>query len=333
MTPEKRAAGTLRRNRRKLAGARSAGFEPGIDPAFTPSAPDHVGGLAVVTTHYNFAGYDAPVRNLHRFLREMDSAGVPVYGLEIALLNRALAMVGARRWNVARATADSILWQKEAAINAVVASLPPSVNAVAMIDADLHFENPAWLVESLAALATSPALQPFTEAVWTDARGAKEMSRLCAAVHGFDRSWSTHPGFAWVIRRDFWTDGPGLFPWCVTGAGDGILASGLLGGDLLPFFEKAVGPQNLALLLDWIAAAQQWRGDRPITAVPGRIWHEWHGSRQDRRYVERHEINAGIDVARHLELDEQGLIRWTTAAPKRLQIAVAKYFQQRKEDG
>jgi hypothetical protein len=298
------------------------------DPAYRPGSTPDRDGLAVVTCHYNFAGFDAPVRNLLRFLRQMDSQGVPVYGLEMVLEGETSLMAGMPRWSVVEIDDRHRLWQKEAAMNAVVATLPPSVRAVALVDADLHFEELDW-----GSLAMAPALQPFSEAVWTDQRGLVELVRRDAATGGLDAVWATHPGFAWVIRRDFWTRGPGLYPWCVTGSGDAVLAAGLLGEDAPGHGAQAAGPRNLGLLQEWLDAARLWMdGARPGN-LPGRIWHEWHGSRADRRYVERHSINAQIDAGKHLELDESGLLRWTAAAPKAVRKKVAAYFSQRKEDG
>lgn len=303
------------------------------DPAYAPTSTADRDGLAVVTCHYNFAGYDAPVRNLRRFCRELDSQGVPVYGRELIREGCEAVMRGAPRWDVQTIDDRYLLWQKEAAMNAVVATLPESVRFVAIVDADLAFDDLAWASRSVEALATARALQPFAEAIWTDQRGAPELTRRCAASHGMDAVWGTHPGFAWVIRREFWTEGPGLYPWCVTGAGDVVLASGLLGADDSGYGAKASGALNGDLYHTWLAAAQSWMGGTRPTSIPGRIWHEWHGSRADRRYVERHEINARIDTAKHLEIDSEGSIRWTAAAPKASRKKVASYFSQRKEDG
>lgn len=333
MTPETRAAATLRRNRRKLAGARSDNFEPGLDPVFSPNAPEHVDGLAVVTCHYNWAAYDAPARNLRRFLREMDAAGLPVYGTEIHLANRAPAIESAPRWNRHPVDASYVIWQKEAALNATVARLPESVRYVALVDADVRFDRPGWAAASIAALQTAAAVQPFSEAIWTDERGAVEFRRSAVAGAGLDRSWRAHPGFAWVLPRDFWTHGPGLYPWCLTGAGDVALAVALACEDRDGLFDQATGERNQAIAAQWLRAVAAWQGEARTAAVPGRVWHEWHGSRADRRYPERHLVNAAIDVARHVELDEDGLVRWTSAAPKRVREPVAKYFSQRNEDG
>lgn len=317
----------------KPASAPPAPVRFSRDPVYSPASTTDRDGLAVVTCHYNFAGYDAPVRNLRRFLREMDAQGVPVYGIELVMEGTEATMSESPRWIVREIDDRYRLWQKEAAMNAVVATLPESVRYVAIVDADLAFEDFAWASRSVEALTTARALQPFEEAVWTDQRGAPELVRRCAASHGLDAAWGTHPGFAWVIRREFWTEGPGLYPWCVTGAGDVVLAAGLLGTDESGYAAKAAGTHNAALCQNWLAAAKAWMdGTRP-TSIPGRIWHEWHGSRTDRRYVERHEVNARIDVTDHLELDAVGRIRWTPAASKATRKKVSAYFSQRKEDG
>ncbi len=337
MSPADRAAAATRRAARKLRAAAGENFCPGLDPAFRPYAPAHLAGMAVVTCHYNFADYDTPARNLLRFLREMDSAGLPVYGMEIHRDGAAPLMQGSPRWVCQSVDDRAHLWQKEAALNAVVAALPAEVTAVALVDADVRFERGDWAAASLRALAAgAPAVQPFTEAVWTDARGRPELRRIAAAARRIDRHWHSHPGFAWVIAREFWTRGPGLYPWCLTGAGDVALALGLGCADpvdLAQIYELATGEKNAALAGDWLGEARLWLDGRECSAVPGRVWHEWHGSRADRRYLERHAVNARVDIERHVRLDERGLLRWARRAPKGAIEAVASYFHQRREDG
>ena len=41
--------------------------------------------LAVVICHFNWCNFYTPTRNLHRFLRQMGIANVPVYGIELSL--------------------------------------------------------------------------------------------------------------------------------------------------------------------------------------------------------------------------------------------------------
>lgn len=298
-----------------------------------PRRADDGGSVAVVTCHYNFAGFDAPRRNLMRFLREMEREGVSVYGLEIVQGDGISMTEDLPTWKVVRVDDRYRLWQKEAAINAVVATLPPEVGAVAMIDADVSFDEVDWVARSLSLLSEHPAVQPFAEAVWTDRMGRIELTRPSAATVPGAVDWRRHPGFAWVIRRDFWTRGPGLYPYCITGAGDVVLATGLAcaSADELP--KRRVGARNIALARRWHAATRRWMGAGTVAPVPGRLWHEWHGDRSDRRYEDRHAVMGPLEVEGVVEIDEHGLLRWTAEAPEEARRVLSEFFSARKEDG
>lgn len=309
---------------------------PEEDPALSPTAPTEGAEIAVVTCHWNFAGYRTPTRNLLRFLREMDAAGIPVYGMELHLPGDEPAMAANPRWTVAELGPDQILWQKEAAMNRVALSVPDHIPCIAAVDADLRFEDPAWAGKTVAALRSSPAAQPFTEAVWVDESGRVDLRRACCARDGLDGRWRTHPGFAWAFRREFFVSGPGFYPWCISGAGDTASAAGLLGVDPTAVALAAFGPRNLGpgrAATRWLAAAEGYMDGRGPGWVEGRVWHEWHGSRADRRYVERHRHMRHVEVGRHIEMGDDGLLRWTAAATRAMREGVARYFHQRKEDG
>ena len=48
-------------------------------------SPTSVGDICVVTTHFNFANFKAPVRNLFRFVAQCKKDKIPCYGIELYL--------------------------------------------------------------------------------------------------------------------------------------------------------------------------------------------------------------------------------------------------------
>lgn len=314
------------------------GSAPGSDPVLSPTAPPEA-PLAVIACHFNWAGFERPRQNLRRFLREMDRDGIPVYGVEMVLPDQTPVLSANPRWRVIEADPRRhVLFQKEAALNLAATLVPAGVSCLAAVDADLRFERRDWVELSLAALEQVPVIQPFREAVWTDREGGVELRREAAARRGLPADWSAHPGFAWVFRRDFFTSGPGLYPWCVTGAGDVVLAAGLIGLDNTELPRGGIlgiGKKNLdnGIASDWFRAALDWMGGARPGWIEGQVWHEWHGSRQDRRYLERHRLMERVEVGRHLRLGKDGLAAWTSRATEAMRAAGLEHFRERKEDG
>jgi len=304
------------------------------DPAFYPRTDDRFADLAVITVHFNWSGYRRPVLNLLRFLREMDYQGIPVYGMELYLAGTKPLMARNHRWLCVEVGPEHLLWQKEPMLNRIAREVPGHIPCIAAIDADVHFTNPRWAELSVRALGETPAIQPFSEAVWGNEWGRAEMTRSCAARHGLTMDWNTHPGFAWAFRREFF-DEVGFYPWSVTGAGDTVTATGLLDVHRFPSTEKAIGELNLGngVADTWIAKAKAFMDGRAAGWIDGQVWHEWHGTRKDRQYVHRHVIMDKVDVLEHVRLNAAGILEWTATAPQDAREGLAHYFDTRREDG
>jgi hypothetical protein len=68
--------------------------------------------------------------------------------------------------------------------------------------------------------------------------------------------------------------------------------------------------------------------------VPGRIFHLWHGSQDDRLYNQRLDVlkECNFDPARDMVLDENGCWTWATDCVG-LQEWSRTYFHVRREEG
>ena len=67
--------------------------------------------------------------------------------------------------------------------------------------------------------------------------------------------------------------------------------------------------------------------------VPGKVFHEWHGTIQDRDYVGRSKRVAKVDVGKDITVAKNGLLAWAESAPPEIVKEVADYFKTRREDG
>lgn len=305
------------------------------DRALFPRAHTR-GRIAVVACHFNWGDYRRPALNLLRFLRQMDRDGIPVYGIEAVKPGGRPLLEENRRWQTVQVTRRGILWQKEALLNAAAKLVPRHIPFIAAIDPDVWFDNPDWVNDSAAMLNDHPVIQPFETAVWTDESGESELARHSAASQGLDERWNGHPGFAWVFRRDFF-DRVGFYPFSASGAGDTVLASSLMGlwrrGFSTP--RMSVGKLNLesGVFREWDRRCRDWLNGKKPGSIAGTLWHEWHGTRQNRKYQDRHKLIENMDVLRDLRIRDEGWLEWTEQADRRMVVGLSNYFQHRKEDG
>ena len=294
--------------------------------------------LAVVTCHFNFAGYDMPVRNLHRFIRQMDRDGISVYGIELHLAGTKPEIRNRPNWITYEVTDDNIIWQKEALMNAAEKIVPDSFKNVAFLDADIFFASPHWISDAHKALERFPVVQMFAEAIWTDRRGRPELVRPSVGRAGLDLdNWTTHPGFGWAFNREIFREFGGWYDVAPLGSGDTLLSFALTKGETPHhWIEKCysyLGPLNHDHFDRWRERVRYAMEPHLVSFVPGKVYHEWHGDRKNRNYANRHLYIGGLDVNRHLKFTEEGYLQWSEEAPEELKANMKRYFLDRDEDG
>lgn len=125
--------------------------------------------MAVIAVHFNFAGWQSLRDNYKRFAHEMRFWGVPFFVAELAIDGHAFEIPDA--YLQFRGGPQNVLWQKEAMINRLVASLPPEYDSVAWLDADILFLNPNWYAHALSILAEYPVAQLYRSWQFTNRYG------------------------------------------------------------------------------------------------------------------------------------------------------------------
>lgn len=99
--------------------------------------------------------------------------------------------------------------------------------------------------------------------------------------------WYPHPGYAWAMRRTAFNTIGGLCEFSILGSGDLHFAYALL-NRTQETFPKNLNKDYRRSVIAWAdPVAQLSNGGHNVGYVPVNIWHHWHGSRNDRGYVER----------------------------------------------
>ena len=233
-------------------------------------------------------------------------------------------------WEI-RATEQNLMWQKEQMLNQMIQRLPLEIDRVAWIDADLLFQNSAWALETLARLEAVPVVQLFENCRYLNAQGTEILTHPSFARRlrdGLDNYGV--PGGAWAARRNF-LERHGLYASNIIGGGDQVFAHALCG--LWHQYVDQLSPP--ALQEDYhrwqVGIWHEVRGQ--LGCVSGDVYHLYHGTRENRRYVERRQIliDARFDPATDLSTDENGLLQWASDKPD-LHQQVRDYFSSRNED-
>lgn len=307
--------------------------------------------LALLACYFNPCGYQSRQENLIRFLDGITSAGMApdLFMAECLFPGQEPAMGGDLPFTLHTFHAASILWQKEALLNALAARLPDEYTHIAIIDADVLLP-PGFAYNTLLALENHPLLQPWDRAVELDPDGTENRVRSSITA-GLRRgssparliNWTCYqPGYVWAMERSFFTEGPGLYPCHLGGSADTLLAIAshttlTHHQDLAPFTMEFCGSIQL-----WIGLVREWmHGRKPVSRqanrpTPGPLRILPHGSLADRGYGSARHLLASFDPSIHLrgEEDASPVLEWSeegiaTALPD----AIKGWFASRQEDG
>lgn len=291
--------------------------------------------IAVVTCHFNWMGYHTPVRNLARFQRQMQAHGLQVFGVELFLHGTLPRMLRNPNWRCLEVGSNAILFQKERLLNLAVNEIvPPGYDAIACLDHDIAFSNFRWHQDAERALERYPIIQPFETCWWTDRLGVRNLRRESCAKLGMSEKWHSHPGFGWVMRRDFWTNGPGFYDKAVLGSGDTAFACAALQTPLFGASVKGVGlPQHENGLIKSYFEEMANYNAGVLGWIKGDVVHEWHGDYSNRSYATRAAILEQFDALTHITLSDKGYWEWSLSAPSEMKKNIKQYFAERKEDG
>ena len=142
-----------------------------------------------------------------------------------------------------------------------------------------------------------PIVQLFKIAYFTGPSGKNQILRKDYSfgysirhrkpINSNDSRWYAHPGYAWAMDRNVFQQIGGLLEFCIVGSGDLHFAYALIGR------IDETYPSNLHH--DYHQLARQWGsrvahiadGGNRVGYINTKLFHRWHGTRENRSYVNR----------------------------------------------
>jgi hypothetical protein len=233
------------------------------------------------------------------------------------------------------------MWHKENAINVLVSRmLKDDWRCFCWIDMDIIFENKHWVEDTLEVLNTdTPTFaQLFSHAVDMD-RNENPMSIFQGFGYqyylgknhettkkGFDY-W--HPGYAWGMNRAAYDITGGLYDRSIIGSGDYNMAMSLINKGCLSVDKRTSEGYKKD-----VEEYQRKCVSIKLKHVPGVIRHEYHGSKVNRKYVQRNDIiiKHQYDPSTFIRYGADGLIEPAEKFTKEFLDEIFNYFVERNED-
>jgi hypothetical protein len=301
--------------------------------------------LAVITTYYNPSRYKTRRVNFETFKQHMIESGVQLLTVECTFGNDEPELPPSP--DVIHLTAQSVLWQKERLLNIAARALPSDIDAIAWIDADVLFDNPKWVNDTLKALDETPVAQLFSHCLRQTQDGTTgevpDVSESFASVmNRFPESMELerydihgHTGYAWAMRREIF-EKVGLYEHAISGSADHFMAHALFNNYNFCIQNALMHDENQISHLKAWGALFYAHTHGQISCVTGLIRHLWHGDKENRNYFNRmHQITRlGYNPWTDLEIGDGEPLEWSPELNKtELVDYFESYFASRKEDG
>jgi hypothetical protein len=319
--------------------------------------------LAVVSCFFNPGGSAQRVKNFQAYLAAMRKSGVRCLVVELAFGNNAFRIVD--HDDVIRLRTNDVLWHKERLLKIGIGLLlSEGYRKIAWLDGDVVFADSHWPLEIANRLEQVNLCQVFeTIGIQTHDRGppivapsAVKYYHATGRLYQQPARWGVsmltgvlkggQSGFGWAARAEVLASVP-LFEDAVVGGGDKLIYVASMADDFSSsefqnlsqsrFACSACGHRNRsdAYRTQLLAWAQRWSAavDGKVDYARLHLTDMYHGKRDDRGYMTRHDIlyrndfDPDADIAR----DDSGCLVWR-GGKDALKREVEAYFLSRRED-
>jgi hypothetical protein len=276
--------------------------------------------MAVCFVFFNPARSKKMLMNYFYTIEKLKLAQIPFYTLELTFDDHDPEIADAFH-----VKGSSILFHKEILCTLLEKRVPRRFKKLLFLDADIVFGKPGWYSEVSRLLGTYEVVQPFATCVWLDSTYSKMMqSRLSVAYMNRSKTYNPtyHPGFGWAFQRK-WFKEVGFYQYGITGSGDTLSAAAWMG---IKFHSSYLRPAFHASYTEYTQMNLP-----KLACSTGTVYHLWHGTATNRKYVDRHRILDGVrDVRSIVQPNQDGVFELTD---KNVDAKMRDYFKGREDDG
>ncbi len=296
--------------------------------------------LHVITVISNVCEFKKRWKLMQEFIERMEKTPyIKLYVVELVYENQEFHITNPNNPYHLQIKTNHALWHKENMINIGINKLlPKDWKAVAWIDGDIEFENPNWALDTLKVLTNFEIVQLFTTcfdldetnnpmSIW-QSYGYKYCNGKDFKHERGLNYW--HCGYAWACTREYYDKIGGLYDKGILGSGDYILTQSILKNCA----NISVDLEDFKL--DIIRHYQyNFLNQIKVGYIPTNILHYYHGSKINRKYIERNTIllKYSFNPILHLEYNsDTGVLEPTEAMSDDFINDIKTYFFQRNED-
>jgi hypothetical protein len=260
-----------------------------VSPYLQPRSDD----ACVAFCFFRPVEYERPIHNLRIFLNDMQSAGIPVFSIELLYGNQAPVLSNPTR--IVRS--ESVLFSKENLWNILEGIIPAQYSKIVFLDCDVRFTDPDWFNKSASLLDVHSLIQPM-EYCYRDVHGNSSAYKINEAqlrpaiARGIANRRPLdigvdYPGFGLGITRRFFKQIGGFCDYGLPGYGDSLFWGAFIRCGF-SYYADFFAKTNFAQYQQYKENCLRAVSPETISYVAGNTaLHLYHGSHANRRYADR----------------------------------------------
>lgn len=302
-----------------------------------------------VCAYFNFTKSRARFKNYQIFKKNLRDHSVKIAAIEFSPsgefeLNKHDADL------LIQTSDGDIMWQKERLLNIGIDSIPDNTDIVMLIDCDVIFSDKNAIEYIVKELEGKLAVQCFSHVChltdlsqeqenidFLDSAKINKQMFLespvpgCVYLHesigNFNGGLS---GYAWAFRYDI-IKNIKMFDHNIIGSGDRVSAAAFME---LPIFQHIIAGVNYSEYLEYFNKVRKMGlKAKDVGFVNMTIYDLYHGSYEDRRYMQRHDIlkSAFFDSKKDLIIGNSLPLKFSNTVTEKLKKDIISYFYSRNE--
>lgn len=275
--------------------------------------------ICFISSFYNPADFQKPVKNCERFLKETVDVAFPKKDFYFCQVkSKDCRAVKQDCPNYIELHSESVLWHKERCFNLLIRKfdLYKKYDYICWLDTDILFDKPITLNEEF----NFDAFQPFRASLRESDNEGKSLQR--------NSSYTNDPkgdiGLAWAVKANILKSVGGFFDYGIVGGGDTYFAHRLIGKPYsigCPEFDKELD--------NYFKDRYSLR--EKVVCLDRTVTHLYHGSDGNRQYNSRINIlrKHNFSPLDDLIVEKSGLYRLKNT---HFEAEIKRYFINREED-
>ncbi len=297
-----------------------------LNPKFYPNTYNEpvTKDMAIIMVLFNPCRSVRIAQNILLVKQYLDNANIPYYIGELSIDNSPFLFKECS--HIFHYTTNDYMFYKENLINLVEARIPDTYTKICTMDGDIFYDNPNWYSLLTNALDEADICQPFRLANWLNIENNTIIKAQSTCVNNVNG----HPGFAWAFKRSWYTLHK-LPDFAVVGSGDAAFKDAVIDGCI---------PKDKNMM-DMLSEYMKQVIERPVIRyIDVNIYHLYHGSLVNRKYVKRHaEIQTILSsfhmhsLSEVLDYDINGLRCWKEEFKHTMNAYMKSYLTNRNDDG